>query len=174
MTSYKDPEPVELEIPDLSRFKKPVIIVLAALIVLLVGLKIAKMGHMPLEQVTRITTLQFPASAKLLHSSYAKSEQGDRLMALIEMTRADAQTFITSAVSQKTDRCSVSDTDRLGVVNDLGDGRKAPEWWNPDSASRFLAMCVNTTSDAGPATYARVLAALGDGDRTKVYLLWSP
>ncbi len=173
MSSYKDPEPVELEMPDLSRFKKPAVILLAALIVIWAGVKIARMGHMPLDQISKMTTLEFPESAKLLRSDYGKSAPGPRLIALVEMSRADAEAFITSAVSQRTDRCSVSETDRLGVLNNLTDGRRVPEWWNPDSAKRFLAMSVNTSVEEGPATFARVLASLDDGDKARVYLLWS-
>jgi hypothetical protein len=118
-----------------------------------------------LAEISRITSLRFPARTKLL-GSQLQVWLDSTLVAKMEMPRSDAEAFLSSPPFAG----KVSTTDRRAVVNSAP-FPTPPSWWDPDSVAEFA--CSEDVIWHG-AKYERhaVLVNLGQGRKAVVYLLW--
>lgn len=112
--------------------------------------------------ISKLTSLRFPSSTKLVNSQYDKSLcPGGNLYAVVEIDRADVEPFVESlSLKRPTSR-----TDRL----EIGWGGSRPTWWNPDSAHEFLAADVD---EYGVHSTLKLLVGLDDPRRAVIYILF--
>jgi hypothetical protein len=115
-----------------------------------------------LKEIARITSLTFPASARLV-GSRLRTSLDSSLQAKVEMDRSELQSFIKSSPFAG----KMSSNDRLGITNEAL--RERPAWWDPDSVGAPTAGEV--VRDGGHEVI-RILADTGHGDEAVVYLLW--
>lgn len=85
-----------------------------------------------LGQVSKMTGLRFPSSAKLLDSQY-NGLTAWRLGARVVMARADVNKFLASLPKAR----KISSRDQLGVSDDLISMRLP--WLTPNTAHQFIA-----------------------------------
>ena len=115
-----------------------------------------------LSEISEVTGLQFPASAKLVHGQNTSFEDSF-YTAKVEMNRADLDKFLASVPSQRSE----SRTDRKGISNESVYGAT---WWDPDSNKHFIAIRAERPSRGDLFC---ILVGLDDPDRAVVYIDWS-
>ncbi|MCK4323673.1 MAG: hypothetical protein KAW89_04030 [Armatimonadetes bacterium] len=121
----------------------------------------------PLEEISTLLSIQFPPSARLIHSYYT-AWQDWALYAKVEIDRADVDRFIAALPSPE----KLSRTDRLLVTNVLFDWSKHSSWWDPDSARDFIAVEIHRgpLPNSGEFALVYLLINLDDPNQAVIYL----
>ena len=125
-------------------------------------------GNISLKEISDITGIKFPPTAKLLHGKNTGFAD-TTLDAELEIDRADVDSFVRSAKSAHAtpgkDKVLISHKDRLGISNDK-DG--ASSWWKPDSCQRFIAITADRAWDHSESV--SILIGLDNPKHAVIYL----
>lgn len=126
-----------------------------------------------LPEFRKLTDLELPPSARLLHAELHDWRAGESVTAKLRLAKHDVNKLvkIVSAYPPGSERWAerpervVSSTDRLRIDR-IHDG--LPDWWHPGSAQQFVAARV----DYAPTTWMQLLIESDDAKEAIVYVYW--
>jgi len=121
-----------------------------------------------LHEVSQLTSLQFPPSARLVESRlYTWLSQ--ELLSNVEIDRAEVDPFVEALPPQS----EISHTSKLGITNDIYGHNELPPWWNPNSAKTFIATIIRMPlEDYHIVNEVSLLIDMDSGQQVIIYLFW--
>jgi hypothetical protein len=128
-------------------------------------------AHPDLKAVTYVTGVSFPESSRLLHYEERCDSFGREALVEVEIDARRSGEFI-SALGKSV--VSSSRTDKLSITN-VAMQMKRPDWWDPDSARKFIALQTSsgsklTSADVSGGVGCQMLVKMDDSKRHVVYI----
>lgn len=123
-------------------------------------------GTPTIPQLESFTGVKFPRTSRVIRGHY-EGWQDYTYAALLDFDARDTESFLRSIRSSgRSPRAVFSREDRFGIGDEsspLG-GHENPQWWDPDSVSRFIAIRLESSH------YVYMLISMDGVGRRKVYV----